>query len=794
MVNLRKGDLSMRNPPPQQRSLTLTDLLFLVDEGAIALPEFQRQYRWGDAEVRSLLATVLLGWPAGLLLLMEAPTDQFFAMRPIEGGPDLNVTEVRHLILDGQQRITALYEAFRPDRPSEPRGVWTLDIELYNRHTTVEELEEALIKAPVQPRGQETSGRYKKVLNRVPLSVLRSRRSFFDWRDELSFSSALMSDASALYADINDLWSKSLAQVTEYRFPSVILSRSMPLASVAKIFERLNSSGMVLDTFDLVVAHVYRDGRNLRSAWDTAVAERPALKLFARDDALLAVEVIALRRRGDTRRSSLLSLDAADLWNFWRDVVDALDRAASFLINEAGVPSRERLPHRAIHLVLGALAVDLDLMHHKTALLYWVFASALESRFDAAVNTRVVSEYRGLSNGLLEGRQPREVTTTLEDLASATRRGSSSVWFGVQAMIRTNGIVDLPLGLFTLPIDQERSRAFSITRQVSKITRASDPALSILLLSQTSGSLVEGRGAPALFEFLRSLDREMIRNFAASQLLPQLRRENYATDQAFLISRARVVRQHLSKLHAQIPIHERPHHDGDSEVGDSGLAAKIKIAKTQLAADMPSEAVRLLREVLLESHEIFGSDHPETLRSTRDLAEALQLSGRPVEASALLTENLTKSQTVLGVDHPDTLHTKRMLADSLISAGRLAEAILTLEDYVTSCNRLLGLDNRETLVAQSDLARAYLLVERHEEALDLLQRSASKAKSLLGEAHSDTLNILINLANACASTGDADRAIRLLERVISVRRNVLGDDHSLTVAVREELAAVKARK
>src|SRR5438552_863177 len=91
------------------RMMDLQDLLQGIDDGTIALPDFQRDFDWSDNEVKALIVTVLNGWPAGSLLFMRAY--QRFHIRPFEAGPTPS-PEPSLLVLDGQQRLTALYHAF----------------------------------------------------------------------------------------------------------------------------------------------------------------------------------------------------------------------------------------------------------------------------------------------------------------------------------------------------------------------------------------------------------------------------------------------------------------------------------------------------------------------------------------------------------------------------------------------------------------------------------------------------------------------------------------------------------
>src|SRR5262249_52045225 len=83
------------------------ELIALAQEGKLGLPEFQRDFIWKPTAIADLLRTVARNWPAGTFLLLEGPQD--FASKPLEVAPPL-AREPSLLILDGQQRMTALYQ------------------------------------------------------------------------------------------------------------------------------------------------------------------------------------------------------------------------------------------------------------------------------------------------------------------------------------------------------------------------------------------------------------------------------------------------------------------------------------------------------------------------------------------------------------------------------------------------------------------------------------------------------------------------------------------------------------
>lgn len=94
--------------------------------GSIQLPDFQRSYRWKDEGVRQLLITVLRGHPMGVVMLLDTKNDEVrFKPRPVTGVNVGHDVAPENLLLDGQQRLTSLTQAFTGDgivQTSDDRG------------------------------------------------------------------------------------------------------------------------------------------------------------------------------------------------------------------------------------------------------------------------------------------------------------------------------------------------------------------------------------------------------------------------------------------------------------------------------------------------------------------------------------------------------------------------------------------------------------------------------------------------------------------------------------------------
>ncbi len=63
----------------------LKDILRKVDVGKLQLPDFQRDYVWGDDDVQSLIASIAKGFPGGALLTLETGGQVAFKPRTLAG-------------------------------------------------------------------------------------------------------------------------------------------------------------------------------------------------------------------------------------------------------------------------------------------------------------------------------------------------------------------------------------------------------------------------------------------------------------------------------------------------------------------------------------------------------------------------------------------------------------------------------------------------------------------------------------------------------------------------------------
>jgi uncharacterized protein with ParB-like and HNH nuclease domain len=116
--------------------ITAQDLIrFVQRERSIALPEFQRPFVWDENDVAEMLRTVISDWPSGnILLIGSQDLIGRFALTQLRGGPKIeNSAKVKMLVLDGQQRLTSVFQAITNNvQIGEPPGkdlVYFVDME-----------------------------------------------------------------------------------------------------------------------------------------------------------------------------------------------------------------------------------------------------------------------------------------------------------------------------------------------------------------------------------------------------------------------------------------------------------------------------------------------------------------------------------------------------------------------------------------------------------------------------------------------------------------------------------------
>jgi hypothetical protein len=430
---------------------SLNWLLKTVHEGQLALPDFQRDFVWDARATESLIESISAEFPAGSLLFMPY-REKTFKPRPVQNAPELTGNPSK-LILDGQQRLTSLYQAFFGVGESR----YFIDLsKLINN----EDLEEAIFY-----RSHKRIGQYRELRQQadrlvLPLGVIFGSHGGFDaWLDEvMDLRPEEGDERRELKAKIRSVYEANVKTIETYRFPVVELSEQTPLEAVCSIFETLNLTGVRLTVFELLAARFYAQDLNLRDFWQETL-DRYGLIGEYRIDPYYVLQSIALQKSGSTKRGDVLRLDRGDIEQHWDNVCLGYEESLRMLREECGVLTPKWMPYQYLLVAMGACWNEAVVVPGPSAganrerLQRWFWCSSFSQTYDSAANSQAARDFAELRRWVAGGEAPqtvREFSFDPNRLREITPR-QQSVYRAGMALILRNGARDFHRGRVLTP-------------------------------------------------------------------------------------------------------------------------------------------------------------------------------------------------------------------------------------------------------------------------------------------------------------------------------------------------------
>jgi hypothetical protein len=262
--------------------VTLEELLKDCGSGKLQLPDFQRSWVWDEERIKGLLASVSLAFPIGALMTLEmkAGAAETFARRPIEGAQPTALTRTPDaLLLDGQQRMTSLYQtcirnavvATITPRQRMVRHWFYIDIQ--RALAPGADREEAILGIPEDRKVKANFD--KDILLDISTPEKEYEQMMFpvnrvfnwdEWQD--GFTDHWMAHGEAGRRDLfRRFKNEVLGNFTGYHVPVIALGQDTSHEAVCLVFEKVNTGGKALDAFELVTAMYAAKGYRLRDDW-----------------------------------------------------------------------------------------------------------------------------------------------------------------------------------------------------------------------------------------------------------------------------------------------------------------------------------------------------------------------------------------------------------------------------------------------------------------------------------------------------------------------------------------------
>lgn len=476
------------------------DLARLLDEcarGVIQLPDFQRSWVWDEERIKSLIASIARAFPVGALMSLDTGGPVNFKPRPVEGAPpDARLTTPRSLLLDGQQRITSLYQvAWRgkvvetvTPRKKKVRRWFYIDIRKALSGSF--DREDVIVGVPEDKIERTDFGREETRNLSTPEKeyafLMYPVSQVFDWdKWQDGFDQYWSGEQhKPMRDDFRTFKREILENFKMYRVPVIALDHTTSKEAVCVVFEKVNTGGKPLDAFELLTAMYAASGHELRKDWygdehtkgrhrrladvlRLADTEAGILAAVSNTDFLQAVSLFytrARRRAAEAsgklgkdlpavsgNRQALLDLPLEGYEEFETRVEAGFVRAAKFL-HMLHIYRIFDLPYQSQIVPLAAILADIgDAWEHETnraKLVQWYWCGVFGEKYGSAVETRMALDFTEVPVWLSGGAQPSTVSETIfrADRLKTMRMRLSAAYKGMNALLMKEGAQDFRSG------------------------------------------------------------------------------------------------------------------------------------------------------------------------------------------------------------------------------------------------------------------------------------------------------------------------------------------------------------
>ncbi|MEY2792279.1 MAG: hypothetical protein RJA76_271 [Bacteroidota bacterium] len=237
-------------------------LLVWVKSGEIAIPEIQRPFVWDSSKVRDLMDSLYQGYPVGYVITWRNPNVRL---------KDGSTAEGKKVLIDGQQRITALTAAILGD------SVVNKEYKRIRIKIAFNPIEEKFdVQTPVILKDKTWIPDISEVLNGTVHSYGYIKTYLQNNPDV---------DQDKVVEAINNLFN-----LTKKQIGLIDLAGDLDIETVTEIFIRINSKGVVLSQADFAMSKIAANdnygGQELRKAIDyfSHLAVAPEFYQFIKDN------------------------------------------------------------------------------------------------------------------------------------------------------------------------------------------------------------------------------------------------------------------------------------------------------------------------------------------------------------------------------------------------------------------------------------------------------------------------------------------------------------------------------
>ena len=401
---------------------TVRNMLEKASNREWVIPNFQREFVWTAKQIANLFDSIARGYPIGAIILLKYKKYFDFQARSLDGSEDENHKH-KFYIIDGQQRLTALYKIMR-EHSNTPLGDESQLVNHFTIHKTpknqgdkqnwaffynleydVKDKDISCVKTLKEQKKTLTKDFLKR--NRlVPLEHVFNSNTKPKCVNMLGLKKR---DRIKI-----DLFKK---KINNYKLTIHTSENDWDLDDYRTVFLRLNSAGTDLSAFDECASILNDLNFNLHKKWASVSAQEPHIKTLDIDPMyILKTMFLIYRIKNQINTISAPSLknlkhffknectDKSTINDIWIASVRYLNKACRYLIEQYGARDKRLIPYAPMVVTLSCILYYFEKQKYaswkkeffNSKVKWWYWSSVFSAQYESGTDNKIATHLKKL--------------------------------------------------------------------------------------------------------------------------------------------------------------------------------------------------------------------------------------------------------------------------------------------------------------------------------------------------------------------------------------------------------------
>jgi hypothetical protein len=463
---------------PEKRQLQ--SIISDIRDGKFAIPTFQREFDWGAKDILELIRSIFEDYYIGTLLFWKVSSENINSLKyePVYGFEGKFSPE--YFVLDGQQRLSALYYALCAPMKNFPHRKNKCFFFIDTQKMLNAEFDKAFFYEWESKRVIELlNNKDQQFENHTfPLGVLGNKDIYLwtKWIDE--YRDYWVNKGKKEFKEIGDnLYNNFKDILQDYEISFIELDKSLEMSKVCDIFTRINTRGIELSIFDILNAAFLPKGIELKEDWRKIDLFSPIKKLEEEKMKVYLLQTISILKQsycspkylyylvpGSKRKiksngqiiEDVLIPTKKDFEDMWKLSVQNVELTIRKITNprEFGAIKPKFIPY--ISIIPAFTAIDFvsknpsqgDMSNKNNKIAKWYWASIFTNNYSSSVESQATSDFLIMKKWFEdESAVPEVIDQAINDIKNMELKKetsqSSAIYNAIFNLMTINGARDL---------------------------------------------------------------------------------------------------------------------------------------------------------------------------------------------------------------------------------------------------------------------------------------------------------------------------------------------------------------